>query len=450
MTDSQDALAIFGGPKAILDSSRHEAMFHWPIVTAEDEEAVLDVLRGGLMSGVEITKRFEREYADWIGARYALGHCNGTAAIQASMWACGVGAGDEIIAPSLTYWASAAQALQLGASVNFAEVDADTLCIDPDDIEHRIGPRTKLIVAVHYAGYPCDMDRIMAIARRHGLKVLEDTSHAQGTRYKGRMVGTIGDVGPMSLMAGKGFAIGEAGIVVTNDRQIYERCVSYGHYERTGVASLTADIDNQIHDEELGRFAGIPLGGAKNRMNQTCAAMGLVQLKYYPERMAEIDRAMTRFWRLLEGVPGVHPHRVPDGTGSTMGPWHYARGRYRAEELGGLPGEVFCEAVKAEGYEHSRLGTHVPMHTHPVFHSADIFGMGQPTMLSFGQRDVRQGPGSLPVTESIPHTVLSVPWFKHDDEAVIAQYASAYRKVALRAEELMEHARAGELAAAST
>ena len=128
-----------------------------------------------------------------------------------------------------------------------------------------------------------------------------------------------------------------------------------------------------------------------------------------------------------------------------MGSWYFPRGRYRSEELGGLPGKVFCEAIKAEGYAHSRLGTHAPMHLHPIFHSADIFNMGRSTMLSFGQRDVRQGPGSLPVTEGLHNTVLSVPWFKHDNQAIIEQYANAYRKVALRAEELMEHAKVSKL-----
>ena len=140
-------LAILGGPKAV--QSEDGDMFTWPIVTAEDEQAVLDVLRTTNMSGMDITKKFEAEFAEWMGTEYALGYCNGTAAILGAMWACGVGAGDEIICPSTTYWASATQALQLGASVNFADIDQRTLCIDPKDIEHRIGPKTKLIVVVH-------------------------------------------------------------------------------------------------------------------------------------------------------------------------------------------------------------------------------------------------------------------------------------------------------------
>ena len=274
----REKLAILGGSKSVPDTKNHKELFHWPIVTKEDEQAVLNVLRTGNMSGTDITKQFEAEFAEWMGTKYALGCCNGTASILSAMWACGVGAGDEIICPSITYWASAAPALQLGAAVNFADIDRDTLCIDPSDIEHRIGPKTKLIVVVHYCGYPCDMDAIMAIAKKHNIKVLEDVSHAQGTLYKGRKVGTIGDIAGLSMMAGKSFAIGEAGMMVTNNSKLYERCIAYGHYARTGAPSNYNPVDKQVHDESLSLFAGMPLGGVKHRMNQTCSAMGRVQL----------------------------------------------------------------------------------------------------------------------------------------------------------------------------
>jgi len=430
-------LAIFGGPKAVSLEPRDA--FKWPIVTSEDEEAIVQVLRDGNMSGNDISKQFEREFADWMGMNYALSYPNGTAAILSAMWACGVGAGDEIICQSMTYWASAAQALQLGAAVNFADIDPDTLCIDPDDIEHRIGPKTKAIVAVHYAGYPADMDRILPIARRHGVKVIEDVSHAHGSLYKGRKVGTFGDIAAMSMMAGKSFAIGEAGMMVTNDRLLYERCIAYGFYERTGVKSNFNDADAQVTFDELLQYAGAPLGGAKHRLNQTCAAMGRVQLKYYDERIAEIQRAMNRFWDLLEGVPGLRAHRPPQG--STMGGWYAAHGLYRAEELGGLPCAKFCEAVNTEGAT-TYPGANRPLNIHPLFHIADIFNMGKPTMISFGQRDVRQGPGSLPVSEGIAEIAYGIPWFKKDYPEIIEQHANAFRKAAEHADELLEKEKA--------
>ena len=432
-TQSMSRLALSGGTPAVAEWPA--ALFQWPIVTKEDEDAVLDVLRRGAMSGTDITKQFEKEFASWIGAKYALGCNNGTESLRAAMWACGLGAGDELICPSMTYWASCTSALTFGAAVNFADIDRDTLCIDPADIEHRIGPRTKAIMVVHYAGHPCDMDPIMEIANRRGVKVIEDVSHAHGSLYKGRMTGTIGHVGAMSMMSGKSFACGEAGMLVTNDKLIHERAIAYGHYERTGVASRFNAAEAQITDPELQKYAGIPLGGYKHRMNQTCSAMGRVQLKYYPERVAEIQRAMNRFWDLLKGVPGIRPHRTAQA-GSTMGGWYAARGLYRAEELGGLPCAKFCEAVRAEGVGLCYPGANGPLHLHPVFHTADIFNMGKPTMISFGQRDVRQGAGTLPVSERIGEIAFGVPWLRKDDPRAIEQLALAYRKVAENADSL--------------
>jgi len=433
----EQQLAILGGSKAVPENENHKDLFHWPIVTEEDEQAVLAVLRAGSMSATEITKQFEAEFAEWMGTKHALGYCNGTASLLASMWACGVGVGDEIICPTMTYWASATQALQLGAAVNFADINPDTLCIDPADIEHRIGPKTRVIVVVHYAGFPCEMDEIMAIAKKHNVKVLEDVSHAEGTLYKGRKVGTIGDIAGMSMMAGKSFAIGEAGMMTTNDRQLYERCIAYGHYARTGAPSKFNPVDKQVYDKSLSLFAGIPLGGVKHRMNQTCAAMGRVQLKHYPQRIAEIDKAMKRFWKLLENTPGIRPHMPAEESGSTMGGWYNVRGLYNANELGGLSCEKFCQAVRAEGVGVCLAGGNYPLHLHPVFHEADIFNQGKPTMITFGQRDVRQGPGSLPVSEKINEIAFAVPWFKHDEPELIEQFAAAYRKVATQADKLL-------------
>ncbi|NQT19187.1 MAG: DegT/DnrJ/EryC1/StrS family aminotransferase [Planctomycetes bacterium] len=153
------------------------------------------------------------------------------------------------------HWPTTFRMPLTGAAVNFADIDRDTLCIDPNDIEHRIGPRTKAIVPVHYAGHPADMDPIMEIADRHNIKVIEDVSHAHGALYKGRMVGTIGHIACMSMMAGKSFAIGEAGMMVTNDHRLYERCISFGHYERTGVATTYNTADSQVTANELLEFA---------------------------------------------------------------------------------------------------------------------------------------------------------------------------------------------------
>jgi dTDP-4-amino-4,6-dideoxygalactose transaminase len=419
-------LALCGGTPAF--DKENEELFHWPIVIDEDIEAVTTVLKSGTMSGTAITKQFEKKFAAYLQATYALGFCNGTASLLAAMWACKVGIGDEIICPSMTYWASAAPALLLGATVNFCDINRNTLCIDPLDIEHRICEKTKAIVVVHYAGHPAPMKEIMAIARKYRIRVIEDNSHAHGALYYGNYTGTLADIAAMSLMAGKGFAIGEAGIITTNDRELYERCIAFAHYERTGVVSRFNPSDDQITDPLLKKFSGIPLGAMKGRMNQTCSAMGLVQLKYFPKRIQEIQDAINYFWDCMKDTPGVKPHRIAPEQG-TMGCWYYPQGLYYAEELGGTSAEEFSKAINAEGIRWCFPGGNDPLHLHPYFFESDIFRCGKPTAVAFGQRDVQQKKGSLPISEQIHDITIAIPWFKKYDKPTIQRYAEAFIKV---------------------
>ena len=422
---SESKLALLGGPKAV--QSDPGDMFTWPIITEEDEQAVLDVLHRRAMSGSDVTKEFETEYAAWQGSKYALGVSTGTGALHAAMFGCHVGVGDEIICPSVTYWASCLPCYSLGATVVFAEIDPDTLCIDPADIEQRITSRTKAIVVVHYVGYPADMDPIMEIARRHNVKVIEDVSHAHGALYKGRKVGTIGDVGAMSLMSGKSLAVGEAGMMVTDDLEIHERGIAFGLYGRFG---------KDIQTESLQPYIGLPMGGYKYRMHQMSAAVGRVQLRHYDERNAEILKAMHHFWDLLDGVPGVRAHRPAKGSGSDMGGWYAARGLYRGEELDGLSITRFTQAVRAEGVS-CGPGCNRPLHLHPLFNTCDVYGHGKPTRIANASRDLRQPPGSLPVSEGITSRFYSIPWFKHYRPQIIEEHANAFRKACENYKELL-------------
>jgi len=419
-------LALFGGLKAV--QSEPGDIFTWPIITKEIEDAVLEVLRAGKMSDLDVTMQFEKEFSEWLGTKHALAHNTGTAALHGAMFGIGIGHGDEIICPSTTYWASCLQVYSLGGTVVFADIDPETLCIDPKDIEHRITPRTKAVMAVHYLGMPADMDAIMEIAERHGLKVIEDVSHAHGALYKGRMVGTFGDVAGFSLMSGKSLACGEGGMMATNDKRIYERAIAFGHYAR----------HNDLTLGDLKAGAGLPWGGYKYRMHQLTSAMGRVQLKYYRKSMAEIDKAMNYFWDLLEGVPGIKAHRPPKGSGTTMGGWYSPHGLCRPEELKGLSIQRFCEAVRAEGAP-CVPGCNRALHLHPIFNTIDVYSQGKPTRMANSPAgiDVRQPLGSLPVSEGIQERVFTIPWFKHYRPRIIEEYAYAFRKAAENYEELL-------------
>ena len=410
-----DKLAILGGDPAVEHADPE--LFAWPIVNRDMEDRVLGVLRRGAMSGIDVPREFERGFATWHGVAHALGHNNGTASLEAAMFAVGVGRGDEIIAPAITYWATCLQALSLGAKVVFADIDPESLCIDPDDIEHRITPRTKAIVLVHYLGYVADMDRILAIARRHGLKVIEDASHAHGSLRHGKLAGTFGDAAGFSLMSSKGFAVGDARMLLTDHTETYERALLYGHYVRHGDLTL----------DSLRKLSGLPLGGCKFRMHQLSAAVGLAQLRKFPAEMAEIDAAMKYYWQLLEGVPGIRPVACDDTTGSTMGAWYFPHAHYDADAFDGLSVRTFCRAVAAEGTQ-AVPGCNAALHKHPIFSSIDIYGDGRPTNELDGGRDVSRDP--LPVAEAIQHKVFGVPWFKRCARERIERHALAVRKVA--------------------
>jgi len=416
--DTKNKLALFGGEKSV--KSEQGNMFTWPIVTDRHEQAVLKVMRAGQMSDLDVTKEFEKKYAQALGRRYGLACPNGTAAILDAMYGLGIGVGDEVIAPSITYWASIAQAYTLGATPVFADVDPETICIDPRDIEHRITPRTKAIVVVHYAGMPADMDAIMKIAAEYNLKILEDCSHAHGALYKGKEIGTFGDAAVFSLMTGKPLAIGEGGIFFTDDRKIYERALLFGHYIRHDEITL----------EELKPFTGLPCGGFKHRMHQLSSAFGLVQLELYPEAMVEIDKAMNYFCDLLDDTAGIRPIRPPKGTNTTKGGWYYPHFKYVTQELGGLSLSRFCEAVRAEGST-CNPGCNKPLHLHPLFTTMDVYGHGRPTRIAHLGESVKidQYLEKLPVAKSINRCVFEVPWFKHYHPEAIEEHAKAYKKV---------------------
>ena len=419
-------LAITGGTPVL--KAQDEGLFHWPIVNDAMRAAQAQVLETGNMSGTDIARRFEASFASWQERKYALSHNNGTNALNAAMFAVGLGPGDEIICTSVTYWASCTGALALGAAVVFCDIDPDTLQMDPASLEAHITPRTKAIMVVHYMAHPAPMDEIMAIARKHGLKVIEDVSHAQGGHYRGRKLGTFGDVAAMSLMSCKSFAIGEGGMLVTDDAEIFKRAVIFGHYDR---------IVDVCTDEEMEGPKNIPWGGLKNRMHQTSAAIGLEQLKKHDAEIAEIDRAMKYFWKGISDIPGISMI-YPKEEGSDKAGWYASRFLYDAAAFGGISNVTFCEALNAEACGGFSFGCNMPLHFSSVFFDVDIYGHGRPTASAFlpDGVDLRAETGALPNAERVNMRVLGEPWFKHDDHAKIDPYIEAVRKVAANVGEL--------------
>lgn len=407
-----EKLALLGGTPIIKETPKE--LFRWPIIGKEDEEVALDVIRNNRYSGTDISEKFGEEFAAWQGVKYGLPFCNGTMSLAAAMFAIGLKEGDEMICTTKTYWASAAPANTFGVKTVFCNID-NNLSMDPTDIERCITPKTKAIMVVHYVAYPCDMDPIMEIAKKHNLKVIEDVSHAQGGLYKGKKLGTFGDVAAMSMMSGKSFAAGELGMFITNERKYYERALAYGHHERF-------DEKHIQECDDLRPYYYITMGAVKGRANQLCTALARVQLKYYDERCAEIRRAMNYFWDLLEGLPGIRPIRVDESTGSNMAGWYCPHGLYVAEELHGLSVNRFCEAVRAEIDGQCGPGGNECLHTHKFF-------------TEFAVNKTDEDPT---LQKSVDIECFSIPWFIHCDKEWIERYASGFRKVIENHEQLLE------------
>jgi dTDP-4-amino-4,6-dideoxygalactose transaminase len=218
-------------------------------------------------------------------------------------------------------------------------------------------------------------------------------------------------------------------MLVTNDREIYEHALALGTYERT---------EDEITYEDLRPYVGLPLCGYKFRMHQMSSAVGRVQLKYYDQRCEEIRRSMNYFWDLLEGVPGIRPHRTDETEGTTMGGFYLPHGIYVPEELGGLSVTRFCEAVRAEGAIKCLPGCNAALHTHAVFQTADVFGDGKPTRIANSDNDIRLLDGNLGKAEKIGERVFRVPWLKKYIPEQIEEYANAFKKVAKNYKELLE------------
>ncbi len=231
-TTSTERLAVEGGEPAV----RHPLPPMYPggmRIGTEEEAAVLEVLRSrrlfryyGPEPGPSRVEELEEAFAHHVGARHALAVSSGTAALTASLAALGVGPGDEVIVPAYTWISTAAAVLSVGAVPVVAEVD-DSLTLDPEDVERRITKRTRVVIPVHMRGAPCNMDGLGEVARRHGLRMLEDVAQAVGGSYRGRRLGTIGEVGAFSLQFNKIITSGEGGLVTTDDGALHERAQMY-------------------------------------------------------------------------------------------------------------------------------------------------------------------------------------------------------------------------------
>jgi dTDP-4-amino-4,6-dideoxygalactose transaminase len=345
----------------------------------DEVDAVRDVLQSRWLSMGPVTEEFEAAFARYLGVKHAFAVSNGTAALHIAHAVLGIGSGDEVITPSLTFVATANSVLYCGARPVFADIAGpDDLNVAWEDIAAKVSPRTRAITVVHYGGYPCDMQPILDLARDHDLRVVEDAAHAVGATYKEKMCGTIGDVGCFSFFANKNLATGEGGMVVTNDDDLAERIrVMRSH----GMTTLTWD-----RHRGHGYSYDVTALGYNYRINEVASALGIVQLRRLAENNARRKRIAARYRKMLEGVEGIacpFSGKV-DGESS-----HHI---FPVVLPGDLPRAGLQAALK-------ELGVQTSIHYPPIH------------LFTYYQRLLGDTSGSLPQTEFVGEHEMTLPLY---------------------------------------
>ena len=337
-------LAISGGHPI-----RNKPFARWPVFDERERAALTEVLESGVWGGYSPkVKEFEETFAEFHEMRYGVTAANGTVTLEAALTASGVGAGDEVIVPPISFIATATAVLRIGAVPVFADIDDATCNLDPVRIEEAITPRTRAIIPVHFAGQPADLDAIMEIAQRHDLRVIEDCAHAHGAGWRGRKVGSFGDFGSFSFQASKNMTAGEGGILVTNDETLAEQARSLCNHGR----------------QSGGGWFEHTLLGTNYRLTGWQAAVLLAQLTRLPE---QLERRAANAKLLTQQLQQCDIVTTPiiDERVTCHSNYLYLI-RLNLESYPGLSKEIFVRALAAEGIP-CREGYPYPLYRNKVF-----------------------------------------------------------------------------------
>jgi len=292
-----EKLAIDGGTPVLSESDYQR----WPIVSEEARKFINQVLDSGIFGGGTAPQvaALEREWAEYTGARYCLTTSSGTAALHMGLAAGGIGPGDEVITSAFTFLASASCALHQNAVPVFVDIDPGTYNLDPDKLEAAITERTKAVIPVHIQGLPAEMDRIMAVAKKHNLFVLEDACQAHGATYKGRQVGTIGDAGAFSLNVLKNLPGGEGGLFITDREDLLRK------------AALIRCFGDEVDEATHRRIYNASILGYMYRNQELPAAFARAQLRHLEENNKIRIANANYLTKELSKIPGIIPPYCP-------------------------------------------------------------------------------------------------------------------------------------------
>ena len=328
LTNKASKLAILGGQPV----RQNKAWPEWPYWDDEVIDSLTKTARSRIWCRIQspsgTVPTFEKEYAKLTGARFCVATGAGTQALHTCVEAMDIGPGDEVITSPYTDPGTIASILSARALPVMADLDPASYQLDPDDVERRITENTKALMPVHMMGQPADMRRIMAIARKHNLRVIEDACQAHLAQFDGKTLGTIGDVGCFSFQSSKTIACGEGGAIIGSDETLMDRCYTV-HNHGTSRRGLTETI------------------GPKYRMNEFEAAVLLGQLSGAKERFERRNQNAAYLSRRLKDIPGLTPQKLYEGTES--GSFYLYPMSYHKELFNGVPRATFLKALAAEG-----------------------------------------------------------------------------------------------------
>ena len=337
---SNGKLAILGGNPI----RKNKEWPLWPYVDEKMVEAMAKTTRSRIWCRIQsdngTVQAFEKEFAKLMEAKLSVCTGSGTQALSTCVEAMGFGPGDEIITSPLTDPGTLSSILTSRVLPVFADLDRSSFQIDPDDVERKINANTKAIMPVQIGGQPCNMDRIMAIANLHNLKVIEDAAQAHLAVYKGKKVGNIGDLGCFSFQASKTIACGEGGAIIGNDEELMDKCFT-------------------VQNHGTNKKGRTVVGGPKYRMNEFEATILLSQLEGVKERFDTRNRNASYLNSRLKDFPGLVPQKLYDGTES--GSYYLYMTTYKKEQFNDAPRSKFLKALEAEGVS---LSTYIPNGLH--------------------------------------------------------------------------------------
>jgi perosamine synthetase len=430
---ARSRLAIHGGSPVVAPGQIEE---RWPLVGDDDVAAVTATLRSERLSWIhdEAVPALERQWAEFVGARYCIAFNSGTSALHAAVAAAGVEPGDEVVVPALTFLASASAIIHHQGLPVFVDVDPETYTLDPSLLEERITRRTRAVIVVHLHGLPADLDPILEVARRRGIKVIEDTAQAPGALYKGRMVGAIGDMGAYSIMAGKNLpTAGEGGLFTTGDAELRDR------------ADMVKMFGERLRPDQTREYNALTMGW-NYRFSSILAAFTSSQLARLPERTAAVQEGARYLAAGLAEIPGLVPPRVPEGRTHV---YHHFRFRVDPEAAGiDLPAGRLRKALQAlmaaEGVPLVEYQNR-PVPGQLLFQERRGYGKGCPWSCGHAGREIRYDiqdyPQTLEVIRStllVGHRLCMASFLRRSH---LDLYLAAFRKVFSHRDELAAYGR---------